>query len=145
MSYQTARANMVESQVRTNKVTDPVLIEALSTVPRELFVPAGMRGIAYVDEDLDLGAGRCLMEPMVLARLLQTAAVTPQDTLLEVGCGTGYGVALAARLAGRGGGGESAAAHVPRGREPLGAVQGGQAENGRGPAGRRAPGRRPVR
>src|SRR5260221_1603987 len=100
MNYQTARTNMVESQVRTNKVTDPVLIEALSTVPRELFVPAGVRGIAYVDEDLDLGAGRCLIEPMGLARLLQTAAVTAPDTLLQGGRGTGHWVALAARLAG---------------------------------------------
>src|SRR3954465_10896724 len=97
MNYQTARTNMVESQVRTNKVTDPALIEALQTVPRELFVPAPLRGIAYVDEDLDLGAGRCLMEPMVLARLLQSAAVGPADRLLEIGGGTGYPAAPAAR------------------------------------------------
>ncbi len=144
MNYQTARTNMVESQVRTNKVTDPVLIEALSTVPRELFVPAGMRGIAYVDEDLDLGAGRCLMEPMVLARLLQTAAVTPQDTLLEVGCGTGYGVALAARLAGRVVGVESAAAHVRRARELLAELKVGNAEIVEGPLAAGAPGRGPF-
>src|SRR5260221_2035311 len=113
MNYQTARTTMVESQARTNKVTDRVLIEALSTVPRELFVPAGMRGIAYVDEDLHLRAGRCLMEPMVLARLLPTAAVTPPDTLLEVGCGTGHWVALAAPPAGPGRRGGTGPAHVP--------------------------------
>src|SRR5579883_621672 len=101
MDYQTARTNMVESQVRTNKVTDRAVIDALLAVPREAFVPAQLKGIAYVDEDLPIGHGRHLMEPMVLARLLQSAAIQPTDRVLDVACGTGYSCALAARLAAR--------------------------------------------
>src|SRR5579862_9609605 len=114
MTYQTARTNMVESQIRTNKVTDPALIDALLSVPRELFVPAAMRSIACVDEDLDLGGGRCLMEPMVLARLLQSATLQPADRLLEIGCGTGYAAAIAAHLVAKVVGLESVPAHSRR-------------------------------
>ena len=99
--YAAARLNMVESQVRPNKVTDPRLLEALLEVPREGFVSDQLRGVAYVDEDVPLGGGRFLMEPMVFARLVQTAAVKPGDTVLEVGCGTGYGAAVLARLGAR--------------------------------------------
>jgi protein-L-isoaspartate(D-aspartate) O-methyltransferase len=97
--YAAARLNMVESQLRTNKVTNEALLEAFLAVPRERFVPAALRGAAYIDDDLPLGNGRHLMEPMVFARLLQLAAVGPQDTVLEIGCATGYGTAVLARLA----------------------------------------------
>ncbi|HZS84011.1 MAG TPA: protein-L-isoaspartate O-methyltransferase [Stellaceae bacterium] len=97
--YQAARLNMVESQIRPNKVTDPALLEAMLAVPRELFVPSHLRGIAYIDEDIPLGNGRFLMEPMVLGRLLQLAALGPADAVLEIGCGSGYASALMARLA----------------------------------------------
>ncbi len=99
--YAAARLNMVESQVRPNKVTDHRLLEALLDVPRELFVPERLRGVAYVDEDVPLGGGRYLMEPMVFARLIQTADIRPTDTVLEVGGGAGYGAAVLARLAAR--------------------------------------------
>jgi protein-L-isoaspartate(D-aspartate) O-methyltransferase len=97
--YAAARLNMVESQLRTNKVTNEALLEAFLAVPRERFVPAAFRGAAYIDEDLPLGNGRHLMEPMVFARLVQLAEVGPQDTVLEIGCATGYGTAVLARLA----------------------------------------------
>ena len=144
MDYQAARTNMVESQVRTNKVTDPALIDALSSVPRELFVPAPLRGIAYVDEDLDLGGGRHLMEPMVLARLLQAAALQPGDRVLEVGCGTGYGVALTARLARQVVGLESVSAHARRARELMAALKVANAEIVEGALPTGAPGRGPF-
>ncbi|HTP83569.1 MAG TPA: protein-L-isoaspartate O-methyltransferase [Alphaproteobacteria bacterium] len=99
--YAAVRLNMVESQIRPNKVTDPRLLEALLEVPREGFVPDQLRGVAYVDEDVPLGGGRFLMEPMVFARLVQTAAIKPNDTVLEVGGGTGYGAAVLAHLAAR--------------------------------------------
>ena len=67
-------------------------------MPRELFVPTALRGIAYVDEDIPLGGGRWLMEPMVLARLLQLARSVPATACCEIGCGSGYGTALLARL-----------------------------------------------
>ena len=90
---------MVEGQIRPNRVTDPALIVALNTVPRELFVPQEAQGIAYVDEEIQVGNGRRLLEPMVLARLLQEAEITPRDVILDIGCATGYSTALLAGLA----------------------------------------------
>ncbi len=99
MDFAAARHNMVESQIRPNKVTDPALIGVLAALPREAFVPKALQGVAYVDEAIDLGNGRYMMEPMVVARLLQTAQVKPDDVVLDIGCGTGYSVAIVARLA----------------------------------------------
>lgn len=98
MDYAAARFNMVENQIRTNRVRDPQVLQAMQMVPRELFVPKQMRGIAYVDEDVDLGNGRCLMEPLVLARMLQLAEVRPQDIALVIGCATGYTAAVLSRM-----------------------------------------------
>ena len=97
--YETARTCMIESQLRPNKVTDKRLLDAFFTIRRELFVPEHLQAVAYVDEDLPLGNGRHLMEPMVAARLLQAAAVERTDTALIVGAGTGYEAALVAVLA----------------------------------------------
>jgi protein-L-isoaspartate(D-aspartate) O-methyltransferase len=101
MDYAAARLNMVDSQVRTNKVTDEAVLEAMLAVPRERFVPEGMRDVAYVDDDLPIGGGRALIEPMIHARLLQEAAIGPDDNVLEIGCGLGYGAALLDRIAAR--------------------------------------------
>lgn len=90
---------MVESQIRTNKVTDQRVIAAFEAVPRELFVDEAKRGIAYIDEDLEVAAGRYLMEPMVLARLLQAAGPQPGDIALDIGCATGYSTAILSHLA----------------------------------------------
>lgn len=95
-----ARRNMVSGQIRTNRVTDERLIEAMEEIPRERFVPHAKRGVAYVDEDVEIAAGRYLMEPMVLARLVQEANVAADDMVLDVGCGTGYAAAVMSRLAG---------------------------------------------
>jgi protein-L-isoaspartate(D-aspartate) O-methyltransferase len=99
MDYAAARLNMVESQVRPNRVTDTRIVMAMLELPRENFVPKPLRGVAYVDEDVHIGEGRYLMEPMVLARLVQTAAITRDDVVLEIGTGTGYGAAVLARMA----------------------------------------------
>ena len=96
--FAAARHNMIEGQIRTNKVTDPALLDALAALPREQFVPAERRSAAYVDEDLRLGGERYVMEPMVLARLLQAAEPTRTDVALDVGCATGYATAVLARL-----------------------------------------------
>ena len=100
IDYTAARANMVESQIRPNKVTDAAVIAAFFQVPRERFVPRALSGVAYVDEDIPIGAGRYLVEPMVLGRLLQFAGPQPTDLALEIGSGTGYGTAVLARLVG---------------------------------------------
>ena len=98
MDFAEARLNMVENQIRTNRVTDPAIIDAMGALPREAFLPKQLEGIAYVDEDIALGGGRHLMEPMVLARLLQAAEVRPGDVVLDVGCGPGYSAAVLARM-----------------------------------------------
>jgi len=100
MDFATARRNMVESQIRTNQVTDRRIIAALSDIPREIFVGADSVGIAYVDEALALGGNRYLMEPMAFARLLQTAEIGYDDVVLDIGCATGYTSAVLAQLAG---------------------------------------------
>ncbi len=97
--YATARINMVENQVRPNRVTDERVLGAMAEVPRERFVPKKFQGLAYVDEDIAVAPGRYLMEPLVLARLLEAAAVKPEDVVLDIGCATGYSSAVLARLA----------------------------------------------
>jgi protein-L-isoaspartate(D-aspartate) O-methyltransferase len=97
--YDAARVNMIESQLRPNKVTDMRVIAAFLRIRRELFVPERLRGVAYVDDDLPLGGGRYLMRPMVAARLIQAAIVDAKDTVLVVGAGVGYEAALLALLA----------------------------------------------
>ena len=99
MDYAVARRNMVENQVRTNKVTNPVLIEALETLPRENFVPEALAGVAYVDEALPVSGGRYLLEPMVLALLLQHAEIRSTDIVMEIAAGTGYSTAVLAKMA----------------------------------------------
>ncbi len=98
--FDAMRLNMVECQIRPNKVVDPRLIAAFSKVPRERFAPEGLRGVAYVDEDLQIAPGRYLMEPAVLAQMIQAADIGDADTVLDVGCGTGYSTAVMAQLAG---------------------------------------------
>jgi protein-L-isoaspartate(D-aspartate) O-methyltransferase len=98
MDFSAARRNMVERQVRTNKVTDEAVLAAFGQVPREIFVPDRLRRVAYVDEDVPLGGGRYLMEPMVFARLLQAAELQPEDLVLDIGCGPGYSTGVLSHL-----------------------------------------------
>lgn len=94
-----ARTNMIEGQLRPNKVTDTRLLEAMAEVPREAFVPEELRNVAYVDEKIDLGNGRCLIEPMVLAHMIQALELKPSDIVLDIGASTGYAAAILATLA----------------------------------------------
>ncbi len=100
LDFTTARTNMVESQIRPNKVTDPRLIEALESLPREDFVPEALRSVAYVDRSLKVGKERCILDPMVFARLVQAADPKPSDLVLDIACAGGYSTAILARLAG---------------------------------------------
>ncbi|MBL8704309.1 MAG: protein-L-isoaspartate O-methyltransferase [Rhodospirillales bacterium] len=121
--YAEARQNMVDNQLRANKVVDEDLIAVMGRLPREAFVPEHLRGIAYVDEDVALGSGRCLIEPMVLARLIQAAAVRPGDKVLVLGCATGYGAAVLAGLGAQVTGVDSDPKLLDRARSALAAAQ----------------------
>lgn len=99
MDFAAARYRMIQNQIRTNRVTDPIIIEAMGELERERFLPEPLRGIAYVDEDVPLGNGRFLIEPLAGALLLQAAAINANDIVLEIGCGTGYLSAVIARMA----------------------------------------------
>ena len=93
-----ARRNMVEGQLRPNRVTNALLLAAIGELPRERFLPDGLSSVAYADDDVPLGNGRFLMEPMVLARLIQSLQPRPEDRAAVVASGRGYGAALLARL-----------------------------------------------
>lgn len=99
-TYESLRRAMVASQLRTTSVNDARVVAVMSEVPRERFVPAERRALAYVDTPVPLGGGRALNPPMVTGRLLTEAAVTPADHVLVVGAATGYAAALLAGLAG---------------------------------------------
>ncbi len=105
MDFVAARRTMVDGQVRTSDVTDLRIIAAMLELPRERFVPQAQAALAYLDRDLELipgsqgAAARRLLKPMVLAKLVQAAAVRASDRVLDVGCATGYSSALLARLA----------------------------------------------
>jgi protein-L-isoaspartate(D-aspartate) O-methyltransferase len=93
-----ARRNMIDGQLRPNRVNNTQLLAVVADLPRERFLPPGLRAVAYADEDVPLGNGRYLVEPMVLARLIQTLQPQPEDKALVVASGAGYGTALLARL-----------------------------------------------
>jgi len=100
--FSTARLKMVDGQVRTSDVTDRRVIDAMLSVPRELFAPASRQALAYLDLDLDVsegGAKRYLIKPQLTGKLLQAAEIGEGDNVLVVGCATGYLAALTAKLA----------------------------------------------
>jgi protein-L-isoaspartate(D-aspartate) O-methyltransferase len=104
--FAAARRMMVDGQVRTSDVTDPRIIAGMLELPRERFVPEDKPELAYLDLDVPVTRvtggepGRRLLKPMVLAKMVQAAAIKPGDHVLDVGCATGYSSALLARLAG---------------------------------------------
>lgn len=97
--FDVRRVTMVDSQIRTNKVTNEAVIEAIEAVAREAFVPAELQGVAYVDDDIALDGGRCVMEPRVLARMIQTLSPDANSHALVVGAGSGYATAVLSRIA----------------------------------------------
>jgi protein-L-isoaspartate(D-aspartate) O-methyltransferase len=101
MDFAVARRMMVDGQILTRDVFDTNLLAAMMELPRERFVPPAQAAVAYLDRDLPVTAdgSRCLLQPMVLARLLQAADITASDHVLDVGCSTGYTSAVLARVA----------------------------------------------
>ena len=98
LDYAKAREAMVEQQVRPWDVLDVRVLEALSTVPRDAFVPAAHRALAYADLPIPLGHGEFMLKPVVEGRALQALAVAGGDEVLEIGTGSGFLSACLGRL-----------------------------------------------
>ncbi len=90
MDTTAARLQMVDQQIRTWEVLDPRVLEALAAVPREAFVPAAYRELAFADSPIPLDFGQVMLAPVLQGRILQALAITAADHVLEVGTGTGY-------------------------------------------------------
>src|SRR5262245_26845694 len=99
MDYNKARELMVEQQVRPWDVLDPRVLAVLAELPREAFVPAAQRKLAYTDIALPLAHGEFMMKPVIEGRTLQALALDPGDDVLEIGTGSGYLTACLGRLA----------------------------------------------
>lgn len=93
------RLRMVDCQIRPADITGFPVIEAFLAIPREAFVPAACREMAYADMNLPLAPGRVLLEPRTLGRMVEELQIGPQDLVLDVGSGPGYPAALIGRLA----------------------------------------------
>lgn len=94
-----AHSNMVNQQVRPNEVLDARVLEAMSSVPRSLFVDPDMAGLAYADISLPIGEGQTMLPPTLEGRILQSLELKADETVLEIGTGSGYFTALLAKLA----------------------------------------------
>ena len=97
--YTQRRTTMVDTQVRPSDVTKFNIIDAMLSVPRELFVPADRREAAYAGEHIDLGGGRVVLDPRTLAKMLDAVDIQSDEMVLDVGAGLGYSSAVAARTA----------------------------------------------
>lgn len=98
MDFQAARAAMVDSQVRTNDVTDRRLIAAIAAVPREVFIPPHRRAVAYAEAPVETGPGRWLASARDFSKLINAAAIDSNDRVLDIAPGTGYSTAVLKHL-----------------------------------------------
>ena len=100
--FDSQRQTMVDCQIRTFDVTDQDVIDRFLATPREIFVPGAMQPLSYSDAALEIGAEggdvRFMLPPLVLARMVQGAQVTPTDRILDVAGGAGYSAAILAGL-----------------------------------------------
>src|SRR5271170_6643342 len=95
-----ARQQMVDQQIRTWEVLDPRVLDALSLVPREAFVPPEYRELAFADAQIPIGLGQSMLAPKLQGRVLQAVSVAATDSVLEIGTGTGYLAAVLSLLGG---------------------------------------------
>lgn len=113
------RVRMVETQIRERGIRDARVLDALRRVPRHLFVPRGYECDAYEDHPIPIGEGQTISQPYVVAAMTEALALLPQDTVLEIGTGSGYQAAVLAELVSRVYSIERIASLADRGREAL--------------------------
>ena len=99
-NFEKARENMVLSQLQPSGIVSERVMAAYQTVPREMFVPNALRGVSYLDDDIQLGNGRIIMEPLLHALMVQDAGLEKGDKCLDIGGATGYSAAILAQLTG---------------------------------------------
>lgn len=99
-SLEQARVNMVKQQIRTWEVLDPKVLDLIVRIPREEFVPAEYRELAFADTEIPIGHGQKMMAPKLEARILQALDIQPMDSILEIGTGSGYLTACLASMGG---------------------------------------------
>jgi protein-L-isoaspartate(D-aspartate) O-methyltransferase len=97
--YPALRAGMVDRQLRRREIEDERVLEAIGRVPRELFVPAGLRRRAYADSALPIGEGQTISQPWIVAAICQALRLEGEERVLEVGSGSGYSTSVLALLA----------------------------------------------
>lgn len=95
------RRAMVSRQIAARGVRDPNVLAAMRSVPREAFVPAAWREFAYNDTPLPIEAGQTISQPYIVAHMIEAAAISPGDRVLEIGAGSGYAAAVMSRIGGR--------------------------------------------
>jgi protein-L-isoaspartate(D-aspartate) O-methyltransferase len=98
MERSTSQREMLNDQLRRRGVKDPAVLAAMASVPREAFVPEEMRHLAYHDGPLPIGEGQTISQPFIVAHMIELLALGPEDRVLEVGTGSGYGAAILSRI-----------------------------------------------
>ena len=98
MDLHTQRSNMVRDQLRRRGVADPAVLSAMEEVPREAFVPGKLREMSYQDSPLPIGQGQTISQPFIVARMIERLTLGPEDQVLEIGTGSGYGAAILSRI-----------------------------------------------
>lgn len=99
-SCESQRMAMVRDQLLTRRIVDPRVLNAMSTVPREVFLPPALRELAYADQAVAIGEGQTISQPFIVAYMTEKLAIEPQHRVLEVGTGSGYQAAVLCVLAG---------------------------------------------
>ncbi|MBL4589544.1 MAG: hypothetical protein JKY11_05650 [Alphaproteobacteria bacterium] len=99
MYFEDARKAMVDSQLAPNGITDSKILDAFSTLPRELFLPDAYQRTCYKDEDINLPNGRAVLDPLTLAKLISAADIQEHDVILCIGDISGYAAAILSKLA----------------------------------------------
>ena len=117
-----ARVAMVAEQLRSRGIADEAVLQAMTAIPREVFMPEAVRVDAYADEAIPIGAGQTISQPYMVARMTELLAVQPGDRVLEIGTGSGYQAAVLAWLGAWVTTYERQETLIPAARERLGSV-----------------------